>query len=64
MMCTYIALKVLPVWQVWSYAICIIQEEELKESNLKQGGILTPASAMGMVLVPRLERAGVSFSIQ
>lgn len=46
-------------------ALCLaLQEEELKESNLKQGGILTPASAMGMVLVPRLERAGVSFSIQ
>ena len=44
--------------------LSVTQEEELKEAGLKQGGILTPASAMGMVLVPRLQKAGVSFNLQ
>ncbi len=41
-----------------------VQEDELKESGLKQGGVLTPATAMGMVLVRRIQKAGVSFELQ
>ena len=37
--------------QIWLY-----QEEELKEAGLLQAGVLTPASAMGMVLVKRLNK--------
>lgn len=42
----------------------IVQEDELKDSPVKHGGVLTPASAMGMVLVRRLQNAGVSFTVQ
>ncbi len=41
-----------------------MQEDELKDSGLKQGGVLTPATAMGMVLVRRIQKAGVSFDLQ
>ena len=41
-----------------------VQEDELKESGLKQGGVLTPATAMGMVLVRRIQKSGVSFDLQ
>ena len=41
-----------------------LQEQELKDSGLKQGGVLTPASALGMVLAKRLQNAGVSFAVQ
>ncbi|DBA91626.1 TPA: hypothetical protein ACH3X1_003234 [Trebouxia sp. C0004] len=46
-------------------ALCLaLQEDELKASGLKQGGVLTPATAMGMVLVRRIQKAGVSFDLQ
>lgn len=46
-------------------ALCLaLQEDELKNSGLKQGGVLTPASAMGMTLVRRLQKAGTSFELQ
>lgn len=40
------------------------QEDELKQANLLQGGILTPASAMGLVLVKRLQAAGFGFNVE
>ena len=42
----------------------VVQEDELKDSPVKHGGVLTPASAMGMVLVRRLQNSGMSFSVQ
>ena len=42
----------------------VVQEDELEKSPVKRGGVLTPASAMGMVLARRLQKAGVSFSVQ
>lgn len=42
----------------------VVQEDELKDSRVKHGGVLTPATAMGMVLVKRLQNSGVSFSVQ
>ena len=41
-----------------------VQEDELKDLGLKQGGVLTPATAMGMVLVRRIQKSGVSFDLQ
>ena len=41
-----------------------VQEEELKaEPGLVQAGVLTPASAMGHVLVKRLAKKGHTFKI-
>jgi short subunit dehydrogenase-like uncharacterized protein len=37
-------------------ALCLLQDD-----LPRKGGVLTPASAMGMALVPRLERAGIRF---
>ncbi|KAL3150904.1 hypothetical protein ABBQ32_000654 [Trebouxia sp. C0010 RCD-2024] len=46
-------------------ALCLaLQEDELERSPVKRGGVLTPASAMGMVLTRRLQKADVSFSVQ
>ena len=42
-------------------AICLAKEEE---SGPVEGGVLTPASAMGMTLVERLRRAGMIFSVE
>lgn len=45
-------------------ALCLaLQEDELERSPVKRGGVLTPASAMGMVLTRRLQKADVSFSV-
>ena len=42
-----------------------VQEDELKQAGLKQGGVLTPASALGLVLIKRLQNLGiVSFKIR
>ena len=42
-----------------------VQEDELKQAGLKQGGVLTPASALGMVFIKRLQDLGVvSFKIR
>ncbi|MBL8677880.1 MAG: saccharopine dehydrogenase NADP-binding domain-containing protein [Myxococcales bacterium] len=40
-------------------ALCLLQDD-----LPKQGGVLTPASAMGMALVPRLEKAGIRFEYE
>ena len=40
-----------------------VQEDELKKAGKLQGGILTPASAMGMTLVERLNKAGMEFRL-
>lgn len=40
-----------------------MQEDELKETGKLQGGVLTPASAMGMTLVDRLNKAGMEFRV-
>lgn len=42
----------------------VAQEDELKDAPVKHGGVLTPASAMGMLLVRRLQDSGVSFTVQ
>ena len=41
----------------------VVQEDELKKAGKLQGGVLTPASAMGMTLVDRLNKAGMEFRI-
>ena len=41
-----------------------MQEDELKDAGKLQGGVLTPASAMGMLLVDRLNQAGMEFRIE
>ncbi len=41
-----------------------MQEDELKKAGKLQGGVLTPASAMGMTLVDRLNKAGMDFRIE
>ena len=40
-----------------------MQEEELKRAGMLQGGVLTPASAMGSLLIDRLNNAGMVFKI-
>ena len=47
-----------------SHSVCLLKEDELKEAGLKEGGVLTPATAMGMPLLHRLRKAGISFDIQ
>ena len=42
----------------------VLQEDELKDAPVKHGGVLTPASAMGMVLVRRLQDSCMSFRVQ
>ncbi|KAK9914994.1 hypothetical protein WJX75_003449 [Coccomyxa subellipsoidea] len=45
--------------------LCLaLQEEELKKAGKLQGGVLTPASAMGMLLIDRLNNAGMTFQIE
>jgi hypothetical protein len=44
--------------------LCLaLQGEELKEKGMLQGGVLTPASAMGSVLIERLRAANIQFQI-
>ncbi len=40
-------------------ALCLAQDDEIP----KQGGVLTPASALGMRLVERLRNAGMTFEV-
>ncbi len=40
------------------------QEEDLKKAGYLQGGVLTPASAMGTLLIDRLNNAGMKFEIE
>lgn len=46
-------------------ALCLaLQQAELdKRPDVKKGGLLTPASAMGMLLVERLRAAGQSYAV-
>lgn len=45
-------------------ALCLaLQGPELKERGLMQGGVLTPATAMGSVLTERLRKANITFEI-
>lgn len=45
-------------------ALCLaLQGEELKERGMMQGGVLTPATAMGAVLTKRLRAANIRFDI-
>jgi short subunit dehydrogenase-like uncharacterized protein len=41
-------------------ALCLAFDQE---STRKEGGVLTPASCMGMTLVERLRRADMTFQI-
>ena len=45
-------------------AACVMQEQELKQAGMLQGGVLTPASAMGSLLVDRLNAAGMTFKLE
>ena len=38
-----------------------MQGEELKKSKYKQGGVLTPGSAMGLILAERINNAMGTF---
>jgi len=45
-------------------ALCLAQQkEEAKLMGLQHSGVLTPASALGMLLVDRLCKAGFKFEI-
>lgn len=45
-------------------ALCLaLQGEELKDRGMMQGGVLTPATAMGGVLTKRLRAANIRFEI-
>ncbi|KAL4451997.1 hypothetical protein ABPG75_007659 [Micractinium tetrahymenae] len=46
-------------------ALCLaLQQKELEaDKTLQKGGVLTPASAMGMLLVERLRKAGLTFKV-
>lgn len=39
------------------------QKDQARLMGLQTGGVLTPASAMGMLLVDRLNKAGYQFNI-
>lgn len=48
----------------WSYDTLHPQDEELRSAGMAAGGVLTPASAMGAVLLARLQQnAGTSFVV-
>ena len=40
-----------------------MQEQDLKEAGCLQGGVLTPASALGTVLLKRLSQHDIFFSV-
>ena len=45
--------------------LCLaLQDDELKDSTYKQGGVLTPGSAMGMILAERIQKAMNTFKLQ
>ena len=45
--------------------LCLaLQDDELKDSSYKQGGVLTPGSAMGMILAERIQKAMDTFKLQ
>jgi short subunit dehydrogenase-like uncharacterized protein len=41
----------------------VLQQEQLQKAGCAKGGVLTPATAMGMVLVERLRAAGLTFEV-
>jgi short subunit dehydrogenase-like uncharacterized protein len=44
--------------------LCLaLDAERLKQAGYQQGGVLTPASAMGLVLADRLRAAGITFDV-
>lgn len=44
--------------------LCLaLDSQKLKEAGYLQGGVLTPATAMGLVLADRLRAAGITFDI-
>jgi len=45
-------------------ALCLaLEPDNLKKANTLEGGVLTPATALGPVLVHRLRKAGLTFEI-
>jgi short subunit dehydrogenase-like uncharacterized protein len=42
-------------------ALCLATQRKQLE---RQGGVLTPATAFGLLLVPRLEAAGIKFAVK
>jgi short subunit dehydrogenase-like uncharacterized protein len=40
-------------------ALCLLLDPGIRQ----EGGVLTPASCMGMTLVERLKRAGMTFEV-
>ena len=44
--------------------LCLaLQGDQLREAGLLQGGVLTPASALGSVLIERLRNAGLTWNV-
>lgn len=44
--------------------LCLVEDaEKLKEAGYAGGGVLTPATAMGTVLIKRLQAAGIKFEV-
>ncbi|MEW5314423.1 MAG: hypothetical protein WDW38_005924 [Sanguina aurantia] len=44
--------------------LCLVEDaEKLKEAGYAAGGVLTPATAMGTVLITRLQAAGIRFEV-
>lgn len=44
--------------------LCLVEDsEKLKEAGYAAGGVLTPATAMGTVLIKRLQAAGIKFEV-
>ena len=49
---------------VLEIALCIaLQSEDLEREGMLKGGVLTPATAFGPVLVNRLQKAGLKWEI-
>jgi short subunit dehydrogenase-like uncharacterized protein len=45
--------------------LCLaLQSAELKQAGMLQGGVLTPATAMGPLLIDRLREAGFTFRVR
>ena len=55
----------LPLLQLLEAALCLaLQHKELEaRPELRRGGVLTPASAMGVLLIERLRAAGMTFDV-
>lgn len=46
-------------------ALCMaVEPEALTKAGMMRGGVLTPATAMGPVLLNRLQNAGVTIALQ